>query len=337
MNLSSPRWKTRPPGHGSPAGVAPRPAVWCRPAVPVLCLLALVLAAAGCSSADAHGGPSTHSPGVSASPAPSPGPAQTPKPQAAPCPVHIRGFSCLMGERIREAERYAATRPGTIGIVLHNRQTGATWRNRFAHTEFPAASTIKLAMVADVMLRADAGQITLDPDDWNLIYNILHESSDTAGDGLWYAFEDGSFLGRIQQEFGMRSASFTTSTPYWGFMYCTPVDLDNLMNYVLAKMPARNRGYIVSHLRHVATIQQWGVWGAGRVNRAGNKDGWEDDGGVWITNTVGFAGPHEQYTLAIMDNLGGGTFHEGSNTLTQISALLFRGHHAPQPRAVATP
>jgi hypothetical protein len=52
---------------------------------------------------------------------------------------------------------------------------------------------------------------------------------------------------------------------------------------------------------------------------------------------VGFAGPHEQYTLAIMNNLGGGTFHEGSNTLTQISALLFRGHHAPQPRAVATP
>jgi hypothetical protein len=33
----------------------------------------------------------------------------------------------------------------------------------------------------------------------------------------------------------------------------------------------------------------------------------------------------------------GETFHDGSNTLTQISALLFRGHHAPQPRAVATP
>jgi hypothetical protein len=40
----------------------------------------------------------------------------------------------------------------------------------------------------------------------------------------------------------------------------------------------------------------------------------------------------------VTGDLGGGrTFHNGSNTLTQISALLFSGHHAPQPKAVATP
>ena len=202
---------------------------------------------------------------------------------------------------------------------------------------FPAASTIKLAMVADVMLRNDAGQLFLGPYDWSLIYNVLHESSDTAGDQLWSEFEDGGFTGRIQR-FGMRSTTFSSSTAYWGYMYTTAVDLDNLMNFILNKMPARNRDYIVGHLRHVATIQQWGVWGAGREDRPGNKDGWEDNGDVWITNTVGFAGPRERYTLAIMDDVGGGeTFHDGSNTLTQISSLLFSGHHAPQPRAVATP
>jgi hypothetical protein len=298
-----------------------------RGAATALCLVTLAAAAAGCSRADAHAGGPPHSP------EPSPAPSSAPS----PCPVKIAGFSCLMAQRIREAERYAKSRPGTIGIVLHNRLTGGTWRNRYAHTDFPAASTIKLAMVADVMLRADAGQISLGPYDWNLIYNILHESSDTAGDGLWYAFENGSFLNRIRA-FGMRSASFTTSTPYWGFMYCSAQDLDNLMNFVLGKMPASNRNYIVDHLRHVATIQQWGVWGAGPADKPGNKDGWEDDGGVWITNTVGFAGPHEQYTLAIMDDLPDGqTFHDGSNTLTQIAGLLFRGHHAPQPVARATP
>jgi hypothetical protein len=305
-----------------------------RPAMSALCLLALVLTAAGCSRADARasgqGAPRPSSSlGSAGTPSPSPSPS--------PCPVRvIHGFSCLMTEHIHQAERYAAHRAGTIGIVLHNREDGATWRNKFALTEFPAASTFKLAMITDILLRADAGQITLDADDWSLIYNALHESSDTAATALWNEFENGSLLGRIQA-FGMRHAYFTSSPPIWGFVYCTPVDLDHLMNYVLAKVPDRSRDYIVSHLRHVATIQQWGVWGAGRVNHAGNKDGWEDDGGVWITNTVGFAGPHEQYTLAIMDNLGGGTFHEGSNTLTQISALLFRGHHAPQPRAVATP
>ena len=40
--------------------------------------------------------------------------------------------------------------------------------------------------------------------------------------------------------------------------------------------------------------------GAGPENHPGNKNGWEDDSGTWITNTVGFAGPHARYTLAIM-------------------------------------
>ena len=348
-NISEGRSALR--GHGSRAATAR--AGWYRQAVSVLCLLTLALTATGCGRVDARAlirlGPrrKPRSLGVlfTAPPAPSPGPlpwlpaTQTPTPTPSPapaCPVHFPGFSCLMSERIRQAERYAATRPGTIGIVLHNRLTGASWRNRYARMDFPAASTIKLAMVADVMLRNDAGQILLGPYNWNLIYNILHESSDTAGDQLWFAFEDAGFPGRIQR-FGMRSTTFSSSTAYWGYMYTTAVDLDNLMNFILGRMPARNRDYIVAHLRHVATIQQWGVWGAGREDHPGNKDGWEDDG-VWITNTVGFAGPHERYTLAIMDDVGGGeTFHDGSNTLTQISALLFRGHHAPQPRAVATP
>ena len=158
----------------------------------------------------------------------------------------------------------AGTQPGRPVHSLARavpRATGATWRNANGRTDFPAASTIKLAMVADVMLRADRGQIVLGPDDWSLIYNILHESSDVAGDQLWFSFEDASFLGRIQR-FGMRTASFSQSPAYWGYMYCSPQDLDNLMNYILGKLPARNRDYIVDHLRHVAQIQQWGVWGA---------------------------------------------------------------------------
>jgi hypothetical protein len=353
MICKIPQVNTVRPARGSPASAAPHLAGWCRQAVSLLCLLALALATTGCSRADARasGGAGARRRPRSLgalftappAPAPSPGPlpwlpAPAPTPSAAPvCPVHLAGFSCLMAERIRQAERYAASRPGTVGIVLHNRLTGATWRNRYARAQVPAASTIKLAMVADVMLRADAGQIALSPYDWNLIYNILHESSDTAGDQLWFAFEDASFIGRIRR-FGMRSTSFSSGTAYWGYMYTSAVDLDNLMNYVLGKLPARNRDYIVDHLRHVATIQQWGVWGAGREDRPGNKDGWEDNGDVWITNTVGFAGPHERYTLAITDDVGGGeTFHDGSNTLTQVASLLFSGHHAPQPVAEATP
>jgi hypothetical protein len=309
-------------------------------------LAALVPAAAllaGCGGAPGPApGPSAPvtsraTPPPSASPPPSPVPSPAADPGAGPCQAP-GGFSCAMAARIRQVQRYLAGRPGRIAIVLHDRRTGATWRNPAAHTDLPAASTVKLAMVTDLLLRNGAGSIQLTGADWNLIYHALHESSDQAADALWAAFENGSFLARIRV-FGMHSAYFTTpGSPYWGFMDCSAADLDHLMNYVLGQIPAGARSYLTRRLRHVAPIQQWGVWGAGPANHPGNKDGWEDDGGTWITNTVGFAGPGARYTLAIMYDSGGARgFHYGATTLTQVAALLFRGRLGPAPTASATP
>lgn len=253
------------------------------------------------------------------------------------CVVAPDQFSCVMQQRIARVKRYIAHQPGKIGVELHDRVTGASWGNDDADTDFPAASTIKLAIITDLMRRQLTGSLSLSPGDWGLINEILYNSDDAAGDQLWFAYENGSFLQRIQR-FGMRSAYFSGSPPYWGFMYCSPRDLDNLMDYILDRLPAHDRNYIVYRMRRVGPIEQWGVWGAGRANHPGNKDGWENQGSLWITNTVGFAGPRERYTLAIMDNLGGAAdFHAGSTTLSEIASILFRGHLGPAPTAEATP
>ena len=60
--------------------------------------------------------------------------------------------------------------------------------------------------------------------------------------------------------------------------------------------------------------------------------------GIWTVNTVGFAGQHARYTLAIMNHLGGETgFPAGANTLTQVAAILFQGRQTPAPDVSATP
>jgi len=72
-----------------------------------------------------------------------------------------------------------------------------------------------------------------------------------------------------------------------------------------------------------------------------SQDGWELDP-PWITNTVGFAGPNQEYTLAVMYNLEGYGdaddvgFSYGINTLTQIASILFQGHQTQQPTAQAS-
>ena len=213
------------------------------------------------------------------------------------CARNAPGFPCEMRNRIKEIRAYMRHLPGSIGIVIDDRNNGATWQNANADVAYPAASTMKLAMMTDILLRARTpAASSLSSADRQAMFQALYTSNDDDANYLWDKYEDGSFLSRIQK-FGMTSARFTSSVPNWGFMYCTPQDLDNLINYVLKDAPANVRDYLVYRLQHVAALdQQWGVWGAGPENRPGNKDGWEQDGNIWITNTVGFAGPDQEYT-----------------------------------------
>jgi len=331
----------------SPARTRRRPRRRVRLPAALGCLLAAA-SLAGCgmfTPASQHTAvrPSKGSQPVTATPNPMSSP--TPTPQV--CARVAPRFSCAMRNRIREVRGYLRHLPGSIGIVLHDRSTGATWHNGNATTLYPAASTIKLAMMTDLLLRNRAGSIALTPGDRAEMFQALYTSNDDDATALWNQFENASFMGRIRA-FGMHRTQFTDAA-FWGDVDTTPQDLDNLINYVLGKTPPRVRGYLVYRLQHVSGIdQQWGVWGAGPQNHPGNKDGWEQNPngyGVWITNTVGFAGPHQQYTLAIMYNLGGFRengdtgFNYGTNKLTQIAAMLFQGHHTgtPTPQASAVP
>lgn len=70
-----------------------------------------------------------------------------------------RDAQCDIRRRIATAEQYLATRPGTIGFVLRDRETGVKYRNANAGTLIWTASTIKLAMVADLLTRERSGAL----------------------------------------------------------------------------------------------------------------------------------------------------------------------------------
>ena len=236
------------------------------------CLLA-ALTLAGCSMFTPASQHTEALPSGPASQSPSKTPSPTPSPKPKHCAKIAPGFSCQMRNRIHAVQRYLrrAGAPGSIAIVLDDRGTGAVYRNVNATVAYPAASTMKLAMMTDLLLRAQAGTITLTPADKQEMFQALYTSNDDDANDLWNQFEDGSFLQRIQA-FGMNTATFTSSVPNWGFMYCSAEDLDNLMNYVLGQTPASVRNYLVYRLQHVSSIdQQWGVWGAGAGEPAGQQ------------------------------------------------------------------
>jgi hypothetical protein len=238
---------------------------------------------------------------------------------------------CGLRERIAEAEQYVATRPGTVGFVLRDRVTGAKYRSAHAATPIWTASTIKLAMVADLLTRERAGAIRLSDADRRLMVAMLQKSDNAATDTLWarYGGTDGVFNANFPR-YGMPNVrpvpGFGDVFPYWGFQKATADDFDGLMNYVLTGLAPADAAAVVAEMQRVDGQQQWGVWGAGAAMAPGNKNGWSQEEGGWVVNSVGFAGPAQRYTLAVMNSLGDeGGYDDGVTTTTQLSRILLAG------------
>jgi hypothetical protein len=239
------------------------------------------------------------------------------------------GASGDLTTRIAAADAYLATRPGAVGYVIRDRSTGEGHRNAAAGQLIWTASTIKLAMVVDLLTRATDGRITLTDDDRAQMSAMLHSSDDDAADALWarYSGPDHMAFNRDFPAYGMTDLQpqqgFSTTFPYWGFQKSTADDLDRLISYTLTRLPAAQTAAIVDELQHVAPDQQWGVWGAGAAMAPGNKDGWSEEQGGWVINSVGFAGPQQRYTLAVMNSLQGeGGYDDGVETTTRLAQIL---------------
>lgn len=234
-----------------------------------------------------------------------------------------------LAQRTAQADAYLASRPGAVGYVLRDRATGQAYRNAKAGAMIWTASTIKLAMVVDLLTRASAGKITLSDADRQLMTAMMHSSDSDAADTLWDRFggADHTAFNRDFPTYGMTGvqpqAGFGDIYPYWGFQKSTTDDLDRLMNYTLTRLPAAQTAAIVSEMQRVDANQQWGVWGAGPAMAPGNKNGWSQEQGGWVINSVGFAGPKQRYTLAVMNSLNGqGGYDDGVQTTTRLAQIL---------------
>ncbi len=235
---------------------------------------------------------------------------------------------CVLQQRITAAERYVATRPGTVGFVLRDRVTGARYRSAAAGTPIWTASTIKLAMVADLLSREQAGMLRLTATDREQMTAMLRRSDNAAADSLWSRYGGTTNVFNTNfGRYGMKSVQpqpgFGDVYPYWGFQKGTADDFDALMNYVLTGLTPANAAAVVAEMQRVDSSQQWGVWGAGAAMSPGNKNGWSQEQGGWVVNSVGFAGPGQRYTLAVMNGLGGaGGYDDGVETTTELARIL---------------
>jgi hypothetical protein len=279
----------------------------------------------------------------SKSPPSSPPDARSAPSSSSPSSAGPVSWSADQLRRFDAASALIASKKGHIGIVIEDRRTGLVWHGGEPTTLIWAGSTPKLAFALALREQARSGGKALDANTTKQITAMLAVSDNQAADSLWdryTASDPNAWLTRFHA-FGMATATYVTGFPKrWGFVKCSAQDLVGLMDYILTKANADDRSYLVNAMRIVGDIQHWGVWGAGAALQPGVKDGWsveKDDGkDHWITATVGFAGPDQQYSIGAMYHQlpGGDSIQEGVHTLTDLVATVFG---APVPAPVVIP
>lgn len=312
----------------------------------LLAALTALAALTGCGAAPARAAPPPVESAVAVPTPTTPAPAaSTPTPAPTGCPDPA--WSCVQQRRFAAAAAHARRVSGPHGhlaVVFVDRTTGATWRTGDTGRPGWTASTIKLAIAADLLARDRAGTVDLTAADRRDMAGMLNFSDEAASDRLWKAYGGADMLDRFRSRFGMTALRFVpgfSRSVYWGFVRCSTDDLAHLMQHVLTATDPADRAYLVAAMRGVARNQQWGVWAAGADQRPGNKDGWsfesDPEGRHWVTDTVGFAGPDERYVVAVMDQLDpAGTLPQGVHAVSDVVALLF-GRPVPAPITVPAP
>jgi hypothetical protein len=236
----------------------------------------------------------------------------------------------LVGQqRFQAATELAKKANGHLGVIVRDRRTGAEWRAGEVDRPSWAASTIKLAMAANLLERGRTGEIKLDTSARKNIADMLETSSDAAADTLWDRYGKDGFIPWFQQQYGMAKLELPAGAiRRWNQLKCLPDDLLHLVSYVLDRADPSDRDYLMAAMRRAGADQHWGVWSAGAPNQPGVTNGWsletDDKAKHWVTHSVGFAGPDAQYAVVIMfDQPAGATIDTGVRTVSDIIATAF--------------
>jgi hypothetical protein len=255
---------------------------------------------------------------------------------AVPAPVEepCGGWDCGLQAHFAATQALVEQAPGHLGLVVRDRTTGQIWQSGAATRPIWTASTIKLAIITDLLVRARAGSVIITASMRTGFDDMLASSANRPATNLWPTHGGEAALERYRTVFGMAGVHFPTSERLWGAVKATAVDFSALMSYVLDALSPEDRAYVTDAMRTVDEVQQWGVWAAGPDQEPGVKAGWNaeqtpEGQSHWVVNSVGFAGSDARYVVAVMYELLPGTrtrghgLEDGLHVVSDVVATLF--------------
>ncbi|NJC70055.1 serine hydrolase [Planosporangium thailandense] len=271
-------------------------------------------------------------PGREAAPRPSPlnalvVPVQTPSasPTAALSAVRSPQEQRQQNEAALTAalQKYDEDTYADLAVTVVDRRTGRTFSFN-GQRPFETASTVKVDILATLLLQAQRAGRTLTSSEKSLARSMIEESDNDAATALWKK------TGGISGSAGVFGLIATTpgARGKWGVTTTTTEDRARLIDTLADPAgPVANADYLFGLMRNVADDQSWGISAAARPSETvAVKNGWmtrDDDDGRWEINSIGrITGADTDVTMAILSR--GHASQQAGITMVEAVAKLAR-------------
>lgn len=171
------------------------------------------------------------------------------------------GAACAKPFRTGAAlKAYFATRPGTAAVAAFNAVTGATYAYN-GQVHFVTASTVKVAILGAVLLRAQEAKRPLTAWERTLAAPMIQSSNNDAACRLYASIGRAPALARFMSLVGMSNTVPGPGTA-WGLTRTTVLDEVMLMRtiaYPSRILTAASRNYALTLMSHPDKDHRWGV------------------------------------------------------------------------------
>ncbi|GAA2947832.1 hypothetical protein GCM10010446_36260 [Streptomyces enissocaesilis] len=165
---------------------------------------------------------------------------------------------------------------------------GSGWCAAYGEGRFPAASVVKVGILAALLLRARDEGRALGREERRYAEAMIRRSDNDAASALWTVIGGAAGLDAAQARLGLTR---TAADRAWGRTRTTARDQVALLRAVFGAGPGvldeESRTYIGALMGQVVAGQDWGVSAAG--SGAALKNGWmpRDATGLWAVHSIG--------------------------------------------------
>lgn len=234
-----------------------------------------------------------------------------------------------------ELAAYLETRRGSVSVSMRRGPDQPMMTYTKGDEKYITASTVKIAVMATVMVQAQAKKRALTSTEKKRITSMIRISDNDATTALWRSVGRGAAVLATMKKMGATGSAAHPSGS-WGRTSTIPADQVRIIDHFTHPndiLSEENRKFGLSLLTSVSTSQDWGVTVGHDHGDIAVKNGWLPRVDGWHVASVGSVveGAPLPFTIAVYTHATKSTQAAQIETIEEVTRIIVRGEGGTVP------